>query len=94
MKFLKGFSNREIARRFIERIHHLSSLHPQSIKLMEVCGTQTMAIGKAGLRKVLPESINLISGPGCPVCVSPNEYIDTAIAYSKMKNTIISTLAI
>lgn len=63
----------------------------RSIRLMEVCGTHTVAIFKAGIRQLLPENVELVSGPGCPVCVTPNEYLDTAIAYSKNPQVIITT---
>ena len=63
----------------------------QSIRLMEVCGTHTVAIFKAGIRQLLPENVELVSGPGCPVCVTPNEYLDAAIAYSKNPEIIITT---
>ena len=53
---------------------------------MEVCGTHTMAIYKNGIDKLLPENINLISGPGCPVCVTDLNYIDSAIELCKNKN--------
>ena len=64
---------------------------PRCIRLMEVCGTHTVAIFKAGIRQLLPENVELVSGPGCPVCVTPNEYLDTAIAYSKNTEVIITT---
>jgi hydrogenase expression/formation protein HypD len=63
----------------------------QSIRLMEVCGTHTVAIFKAGIRQLLPENVELVSGPGCPVCVTPNEYLDTAIAYSRKNDVILAT---
>jgi hydrogenase expression/formation protein HypD len=63
----------------------------KSLRLMEVCGTHTVAIFKAGIRQLLPENIELVSGPGCPVCVTPNEYLDTAIAYSRKSDVIITT---
>lgn len=62
-----------------------------NINLMEVCGTHTMSIAKYGLRDLLPNNINLISGPGCPVCVTPNSAIDKMIALSKIPNVIIAT---
>ena len=61
------------------------------IRIMEVCGTHTVAIFKAGIRQLLPETVELVSGPGCPVCVTPNEYLDTAIAYSRQPEIIIAT---
>ena len=50
------------------------------VTLMEVCGTHTMAAARAGLHELLPEGLRLISGPGCPVCVTPVGYVDHAVA--------------
>lgn len=61
------------------------------IKLMEVCGTHTMAIAKAGIKKLLPDTIKLVSGPGCPVCVTSESDIDRAIEISRQKDVIITT---
>ncbi len=58
------------------------------IKIMEVCGSHTMAIGHWGIRKLLPETISLISGPGCPVCVTPSSVIDSLI---ELKDVTIAT---
>jgi len=58
---------------------------------MEVCGGHTMAIHRFGLHSLLPSNIRLISGPGCPVCVSGQHFIDTAMAYSKLPGVIITT---
>ncbi len=58
----------------------------RKIKIMEVCGTHTASIFKAGIRSLLPEGIQLISGPGCPVCVTPSGYIDELIAYAGKEN--------
>ena len=58
---------------------------------MEVCGGHTMAIHRFGLHTLLPPSIRLLSGPGCPVCVSSQHFLDTAIAYSKVPGAIITT---
>lgn len=61
------------------------------VRLMEVCGTHTMAIFHLGIRQLLPKWIDIVSGPGCPVCVTPNKFIDTAIAYARLDNVIITT---
>lgn len=58
---------------------------------MEVCGGHTMAIHRFGLHSLLPLNIRLLSGPGCPVCVSSQHFLDTAIAYSKIPEAIITT---
>jgi len=58
---------------------------------MEVCGGHTMAIHRFGLPSLLPPTIKLISGPGCPVCVSSQHFIDMAMAYSKVPGVIVTT---
>lgn len=59
--------------------------------LMEVCGTHTMSIAKSGLKTMLPSGIKLLSGPGCPVCVTPEETIDAILELSMEKDVIIAT---
>ena len=51
------------------------------VRLMEVCGTHTMAIAKSGIRAMLPKNVQLLSGPGCPVCVTPPEVIDYVVVH-------------
>lgn len=63
----------------------------RSLRFMEVCGTHTVAIFRSGIRQILPENVELVSGPGCPVCVTCDEYIDKAIAYARRKNFVIAT---
>ena len=58
---------------------------------MEVCGGHTAAIHRFGIPFLLPENIKLISGPGCPVCVTGMDFIDKAIAYARMERVIIAT---
>lgn len=88
MKFVDEFRDKEIAEGLIQRIQKTST---RPIQLMEVCGTHTVSIFRYGIRGILPEHIRLISGPGCPVCVTPNGDIDLAIALSRQKDTIIVT---
>ncbi|NOZ20137.1 MAG: hydrogenase formation protein HypD [Planctomycetes bacterium] len=61
------------------------------VSLMEVCGTHTTSIFRHGIRSLLPEKILLISGPGCPVCVTPMGYLDTAIEIARRDDVIIAT---
>ena len=82
------FRDKEIVEGIVNKIKQYSG---PKIKLMEVCGTHTMAISKFGIREVLPESITLYSGPGCPVCVTPSYYIKAAIELAKQKDVIITT---
>ncbi|HBU69350.1 MAG TPA: hydrogenase formation protein HypD [Elusimicrobia bacterium] len=63
----------------------------KTINLMEVCGTHTMAIARHGLRKLFPKNVKMLSGPGCPVCVTPIEDIDKAIEIGKIRNVILTT---
>ncbi len=60
-------------------------------RYMEVCGTHTVAIARSGLKKVLPPTVRLISGPGCPVCVTDQRDIDTAIAIAAEKGVLLAT---
>ena len=62
------------------------------INIMEVCGGHTHTIMKFGLSQILPDLIDFVHGPGCPVCIMPKERIDHAIALASMPNTILATL--
>ena len=63
----------------------------RKLRIMEVCGTHTHEIFRLGIRKLLPESIELISGPGCPVCVTPVGFIDEACCLALEKGCVICT---
>ncbi|MFP4686809.1 MAG: hydrogenase formation protein HypD, partial [bacterium] len=76
MKYLDEFRDPAQAKAFSEEIKQLTT---KSWKIMEVCGGQTHAIVKYGIDKLLPEEIDLIHGPGCPVCVTPVEILDLAM---------------
>ncbi len=60
-------------------------------KIMEICGTHTMAIAKAGIKQLLPPGVELISGPGCPVCVTPSGAIDAFLELSSREDVIIAS---
>ena len=62
-----------------------------NIKIMEICGTHTMEIAKAGIRSMLPKGITLISGPGCPVCVTPSGMIDNVLKLSENSDVVIAS---
>ena len=90
MKYIDEFRDNKIAKHLSRAI--FDRARPlKSVNLMEVCGTHTMSICKFGIRRLLPESINLISGPGCPVCVTPKSYIDAAVEFSRLPETIVAT---
>jgi hydrogenase expression/formation protein HypD len=85
MKFLDEYRDGAAARRFVEAIRR-EVTRPWS--LMEVCGGQTHSIVRFGLDELLPPEINLIHGPGCPVCVTPVELIDKAVAIAQRPEVI------
>ncbi len=78
-----------MARRLVELLQR----EAQGLRatFMEVCGTHTMAIARYGIRQLLPEGIRLVSGPGCPVCVTPNGYLDRAIALARLPEITVAT---
>ena len=90
MKYVDEFRDRRLIDKVALKIRR--AVEPgRNYNIMEVCGTHTMSIFRFGLKDILPENIRLISGPGCPVCVTPNEFLDKAIVIANMKNVIIAT---
>lgn len=80
-----------ITSKVVEKIGELASSIGRPVKLMEVCGTHTVAIFRQGIRDIIPADISLLSGPGCPVCVTPIRDVDAAIAISRLDGFILST---
>ena len=89
MKYVDEYRDPELAKRISIEIAKLSASRP--LKLMEVCGGHTHTIYKHGIEDVLPQNIDLIHGPGCPVCVLPMGRIDDAIAIARMDDVIFTT---
>ena len=88
---LTAFRDPAIARGLIDAITATAARLDRPVKIMEVCGTHTVAIAKNGLRAVMPENVTLLSGPGCPVCVTANEDIDVAIELARQPDVIVTT---
>ena len=88
MKFIDEYRDPELGKRLIERIHRHSN---NSARLMEFCGGHTVSIFKHGIRQLLPKNIEMLSGPGCPVCVTANADLDKAIALAHLPNVIITS---
>lgn len=88
MKYLHEYRTSELAQHLVRRVHDVSR---KKIRLMEVCGTHTMSIFRHGIRALLPETISLLSGPGCPVCVTAQHEIDAIIALAEINNVILTT---
>ncbi len=91
MKFIDEYNNPKLINKFYNLIDKIMEEIGRPVKLMEVCGTHTMNIGKSGIRKRIPSDLKLLSGPGCPVCVTPSEYVSYAIELAKREDTIITT---
>jgi len=91
IKYIDEFGNNKITQKLVQKIGKVAKKLPAPLSLMEVCGTHTMAMFRYGIRKVLPGNIRIISGPGCPVCVTSGEDIDKAIALSECPNTIVTS---
>ena len=88
MKFVDEYHNAELSSRLAERIRQRSK---KPARLMEFCGGHTHAILKHGIRQLLPPTVEMLSGPGCPVCVTANGDLDKAIAISRLPNVITTT---
>lgn len=91
MKYSDEFKNRDIVKGLAAEIAKLAGRLSEPVTFMEVCGTHTMSIYQYGIRSLLPPQVRLISGPGCPVCVTPIGYVDKAVAYARLPETIIAT---
>ena len=75
-----------------EKLHEQCATLPhERVQVMEICGTHTMAIARSGLRRLLPEKLKLISGPGCPVCVTDQSYMDQAVMLARTSGVVIAT---
>lgn len=82
MKYIDGFRNHLAAKSITGDIRELAAellQQNREARIMEVCGSHTMSIARYGIRQILPGNVRLISGPGCPVCVTDAAYIDAAI---------------
>ncbi len=86
MELLEKYRDRDMATRVVDAIREIAPKRP--LKLMHVCGTHEFAIVHHGLRDLLPENIELISGPGCPVCVTAAREIDEAVELAKREKLV------
>ncbi|MFP3898428.1 MAG: hydrogenase formation protein HypD [Dehalococcoidia bacterium] len=88
MKFIDEYQDSKLARQLASKIAKRST---RAIKLMEFCGGHTHAIMRYGIRQLLPQTVEMRSGPGCPVCVTATADLDKAIALAHLPNVIITT---
>ena len=88
LKYIEEYRDGTLARAIIKKIQAVSK---KKLRLMEVCGTHTTSIFRHGIRSVLPAGITLLSGPGCPVCVTAQKDIDAFVEFSRLDNVIVTT---
>ena len=88
MKCADEFRSREITAPLVAEIRREAT---RPVRIMEVCGTHTMAVFRHGIRSLLPETVKLLSGPGCPVCVTPAGHIDAFVAAARREGVIVAT---
>lgn len=95
MKFVDEFRDPEMAKNALDRIHALVKEIPkaqqQPLQIMEVCGGHTHSIFRYGLEELLPKEIELVHGPGCPVCVLPMGRVDDCVAIAEQPDVIFTT---
>jgi len=88
VKYIDEYRDKSHVLKLAEEIRKIST---RPFSFMEVCGGHTMAIQRYGIPAIMPENITLLSGPGCPVCVSSRQFIDQSIAYARLEDVIITT---
>ncbi len=91
MNYQNEFRDRELVRTMAANIAGMAKHLQRPVSFMEVCGTHTMSIYQYGIRSLLPENVRLVSGPGCPVCVTPVGYVDKALACARLPDCIVAT---
>lgn len=93
MKYVDEFRDPQLAQAVLDRIHDLAARLPPSapLQIMEVCGGHTHAIFRYGLEALLPGNIELVHGPGCPVCVLPMGRVDDCLAIAAGPDVILTT---
>ena len=88
MKFVDEYRDETEARRYLDALERMTT---RPWNLMEICGGQTHTVMKAGIDRLIPDHINLVHGPGCPVCVTPLELIDKALAIARRPEVIFTS---
>jgi len=91
MKFIDEYRDPELVRKLLDNVATLAVKIGRQITLMEICGTHTQAIGRFGIRRLLPDSVRLISGPGCPVCVTSIHDVDRALYLAGLPDIVFAT---
>ena len=88
MKYIDEYRDPQLARNLLDQIRKITTRH---WTIMEICGGQTHSILRNGIDQLLPDSIELVHGPGCPVCVTPLESIERALVIASRKEVIFTS---
>lgn len=91
MKYIDEYRDPVLVAGLLKKIGKVAGGINHPITIMEICGSHTYAIGRFGIRKMLPDNISLVSGPGCPVCVTSARDVDIALYLASQKNVIFAT---
>ena len=91
MKYIDEYRDPDLVQGLLAKIRMSAGLINHPVTIMEICGSHTYSIGRFGIRKMLPDNINLVSGPGCPVCVTSARDVDIALYLSQQENVIFAT---
>jgi len=91
MKYIDEYRNPDLVRSLLDAVSSLAAGIGREVSLMEICGTHTHAIGRYGIRRLLPKNLRLISGPGCPVCVTSVADVDRALYLTGLPDVMFAT---
>ncbi len=91
MKYLDEFRDPGVAKKLVARIRGVAEKLDRPVRIMEICGGHTVALCRYGIHDVLPATIRLVSGPGCPVCVTPGSVIDASIWLARRQGVRVFT---
>ena len=91
MKYIDEYRNPDLVRGLLDAVSILAAGIGREVSLMEICGTHTHAIGRYGIRRLLPKNLRLVSGPGCPVCVTSIADVDRALHLARLPDVIFAT---
>src|SRR5574340_254580 len=93
MRYIDEYRDSALARGLLESISREAGKIRRPLTLMEICGSHTHALSRFGIRRLLPERIRLISGPGCPVCITSAQDVDTALYLALQDGVLFATFA-
>lgn len=91
MKYVDEYRDERLARGLLARLHEVARGLQRPVRIMEICGGHTVALCRAGVHAALPPDVRVVSGPGCPVCVTPRETVDQALWLAQQPGVVLFT---